>query len=542
VRAASAIPATCPFISSDEVDVRVVRLTAVVTVAAATLAMAGCGGKDSSGPPGGAASLVAGSGGTPSGQVNTVLGTSLTFIVRDAAGAAIAGVPVTIAVTAGGGTLTGKPTVSAAGETSIGSWTLGTVAGTQTVTVTVSGLTPLVLSATATPGPPAGMNIAAGNAQTALAGAAVAAAVQARVVDGFGNAIPSQAINWTVVEGNGTFTGSASTTSNGAGLANAPTWTLGREGGPQRIRAASGSFETFATATIQTAYTLDLRWATTPPTGATLDAFTRAVNRIRAAVVGGVTPVGMPTGFNNVSQCPGGPTNQPNFTETSIPGVIIYASVGPDDGVGGRLGSAGPCLIRPAASQYKTALGLMRFDEADLPALVANGRLDAVILHEMLHVIGFGTIWTNNTLLDRTDTTNVRYTGARARAACAMQNGGPTTCASTVPVHSSDGAGSRDSHWRESVFLAELMTPFIGTGASPFAAMTIESLGDMGYSVNLGAADPYTVTAGVYEGASLHAAAGAGSAAHEPTRMPDPILPAFTIDTRGRLLPIRSFR
>jgi len=493
-----------------------------------------CKGKDSAAPPGGAASIVSGGGATPTGTVGTVASPAATFIVRNAAGDAIGGVPVSIAVTSGGGSIMGRPTVSAAGATSIGSWTLGNTAGTQTVTVTVSGLTPLVLSAVATAGNATGMAIVAGNNQTALAGTAVGTAVQAKVVDPYGNAIAAQAIDWSVVTGSGSLTGSPNTVSNASGIATAPGWTLGKAGGPQRLRAASGSFEVFADATIQTAYTVDLRWATTPPTGATLDAFTRAVNRIRASIVGGVSPVAFPNGFTNVSQCPGGPAGQPNFTETTIPGVIIYASVGPDDGVGGRLGSAGPCLIRPASAQFKPALGLMKFDEADLPTLVANGRIDFVILHEMLHVVGFGTVWTNNSLIDVTDTTNVRFLGAQARTACSGQNGGVNTCASTVPVHSTDGVGSRDSHWRETVFLTELMTPFIGSGGAPYSATTIQSLADMGYSVNINAADPFTLAAGLY------ASPAETGPDRTPTRMPDPIMPTFSIDTRGRLLDLRK--
>lgn len=507
---------------------RLVRLALVFT---AMVAIA-CKGKEPAGPPGGAASLVAGAGSAPSAVVGTALSTSPTFTVRNGAGDALAGIPVSVAVTSGGGSLSGAPTISSAGETSVGVWTLGTTAGTQTVTVTISGLTPLVLSATATPGAPNGMSIASGNNQIALAGTAVANAVQARVVDQFGNAIPAQTVDWSIVAGSGTLGGATSTTSNASGIATAPAWTLGKVGGTQTLRAASGAFAALANATIQTTYTVDLRWATTPPTGATLDAFNRAVNRIRAAVVGGVTPVGFPTNFTNVSQCPGGPSGQADFTESTIPGVIIYASVAPDDGIGGRLGSAGPCLVRPAASMFKPALGLMKFDEADLPGLVANGRIDFVILHEMLHVIGLGTVWTNNSLLDRSDTTNVRFLGSRARTACASQNTGPNTCAATVPVHSTDGVGSRDSHWRESIFLTELMTPFIGSGGAPFSATTIESLGDLGYTVNVSAADAFGVPAGLWE------LPGLSSVMDAPTRMPEPTPPAFTIDSRGRLTPV----
>lgn len=516
-----------PFLT--EVAVHLARIALSLTLITALA----CKDKDPGGPPGGAASVVAGTAAS-AGVVGTSLSASPTFTVRNSGGEAIGGIALSVAVTSGGGSLAGAPSQSTAGETSVGVWTLGPTAGAQSVTVTVRGLTPLVLTVTAAPGAATGVTISAGNNQTALAGTAVATAVQARLVDSFGNAIPGQTINWSVMEGSGTLTGSTSTVSNASGIATAPGWTLGRVGGAQRIRANFGAFEAFVTATVQSAYVVDLRWATTPPTGAILDAFTRAVNRIRASVVGGVTSIGFPANFTNVSQCPGGPTGQPDFTESTIPGVIIYASVGPIDGLGRQLGSAGPCLIRPAASQYKPALGLMRFDEVDLPGLVATGRLDAVILHEMLHVIGIGTVWTQNSFLLNGGTADARYTGSRAREACANLNGGTTSCATNVPVHSADGVGSADSHWRESTFTTELMTPFIGSGGAPYAAMTIESLGDFGYTVNLNAADAYTVSAGLY------AAPSTLSLDRVPLRLPEPIQPTFTVDDRGRLVPLRK--
>ena len=44
-------------------------------------------------------------------------------------------------------------------------------------------------------------------------------------------------------------------------------------------------------------------------------------------------------------------------------------------------------------------LGLMKFDTADLDVLESGGLLQAVILHEMGHVLGFGTIWSDLNLL-----------------------------------------------------------------------------------------------------------------------------------------------
>jgi hypothetical protein len=60
-----------------------------------------------------------------------------------------------------------------------------------------------------------------------------------------------------------------------------------------------------------------------------------------------------------------------------------------------------------------------------------------------------------------------------------------------IPVETNQyGPGTADAHWRESVFDHEVMTGFIEGGAfMPLSRMSSGALGDLGYSVNLGAAD-----------------------------------------------------
>jgi hypothetical protein len=64
-----------------------------------------------------------------------------------------------------------------------------------------------------------------------------------------------------------------------------------------------------------------------------------------------------------------------------------------------------------------------------------------------------------------------------------------------VPVENSGGSGTTDGHWRESVLVNELMTGFLNAGqANPLSDVTVASLADLGYSVNLDATDLYVVT------------------------------------------------
>ncbi len=60
-----------------------------------------------------------------------------------------------------------------------------------------------------------------------------------------------------------------------------------------------------------------------------------------------------------------------------------------------------------------------------------------------------------------------------------------------VPVANTGGPGTREGHWRESVFGNELMTGFLDGGINPLSRVTVGALEDMGYEVNYDAADEF---------------------------------------------------
>ena len=62
-----------------------------------------------------------------------------------------------------------------------------------------------------------------------------------------------------------------------------------------------------------------------------------------------------------------------------------------------------------------------------------------------------------------------------------------------VPVANTGGAGTRDSHWRESVFGNELMTGFLNASSNPLSRLTVAAMEDMGYQVNYNVADAFTL-------------------------------------------------
>lgn len=158
------------------------------------------------------------------------------------------------------------------------------------------------------------------------------------------------------------------------------------------------------------------------------------------------------------------------------------------DGTGGVLGQAAATAFRSGSGlPYR---GYVQLDTADVASMQNNGTLLSVLEHEIAHVLGFGVLWDSMGLLSGTRTSSPGYTGANAVAAYNAIFG---TNVSSIPVEADGGSGTALAHWEESVLGNELMTGWINTGQSnPLSRITIASLADLGYQVNLAAADTYT--------------------------------------------------
>ena len=227
--------------------------------------------------------------------------------------------------------------------------------------------------------------------------------------------------------------------------------------------------------------------------------------------------------------------------DNEIDDVRMFVSIDSIDGPGNILARAAPCVwrITPFTGgediPRSVAVGAMEFDEDDLPRLAAQGVLVSTVMHEMGHVLGFGTMWDifdllENPSVDGNPNSDTHFTGSLATAAFERAGGRNYRGGAIVPVENGGTRGSADSHWRESVFENELMTPFLSTGIEPLSAVTIEAMADLGYNVDPSVADNYRI--------SSDGAAGMGVDPESTIDLGNDIAdyPIVLIDQKGRVV------
>ena len=128
-------------------------------------------------------------------------------------------------------------------------------------------------------------------------------------------------------------------------------------------------------------------------------------------------------------------------------------------------------------------------------------------LHEIGHVLGIGTQpWSKNGFVQESPN-DVHFNGPWAIAAF-NDAGGRNYTGKKVPLEENWG------HWRQSVLSGELMVPSGEDGAS-LSAITIQALADIGYSVDVTQAAPYTLP----RAAAKVVAAGSTPDDHLPGRL-----------------------
>ena len=180
----------------------------------------------------------------------------------------------------------------------------------------------------------------------------------------------------------------------------------------------------------------------------------------------------------------------------SVEALTIEVGAYDDDGVDGTLADANWTEVVESGGFVLPAAGYIDFDVADLGPLEESGELLDTLVHEVAHVMGFGTLWVENGVYAAG---SGAYTGRNALATYRAEFDPRATF---VPVELDGGPGTQDVHWAEDWAggPGELMTGF----ADPdefLSDTTIASFRDLGYeTVALPAPAPIPLPAGLWLG------------------------------------------
>lgn len=198
----------------------------------------------------------------------------------------------------------------------------------------------------------------------------------------------------------------------------------------------------------------------------------------------------------------------------AVDDVIIGYEIAPIDGEGSILGQAGPIYVRPGLTSAIS--GIMVFDEADFAGM-SNIDREIVILHEMGHVLGIGTFWSEKCGAG-CQTGDYSYTCLKANEKYGQQG----FVGTSLSLENDGGSGTRCGHWDEASFVSgsysELMTGFFESNKfQPLSEVTAAALEDLGgYEVNYGATDSFN---------NLQASGGSGV-----------LKPTHSFDLRNKIL------
>ena len=159
----------------------------------------------------------------------------------------------------------------------------------------------------------------------------------------------------------------------------------------------------------------------------------------------------------------------------------------------------------PALGRVWIGTAVLTRREAMEPIWQEERHLRDLMLHETAHVLGFGTLWEASGL--RHELTGDTYFSGELAIQAFNAAGGENYSGNKVPVAygygTSGGCGTAGAHWRPDVFRGSdlqfgVETMEIGPEREHrLSAITIQSLADLGYVVDVSRADSYRLPASI---------------------------------------------
>ena len=437
------------------------------------------------GTAGPASSIAVSAGNNQSATAGTAVAVPPSAIVRDANSNPVAGVSVTFAVASGGGTVvpTTAITTDASGIAQVTTWTLGGIAGTNTLRATSAGLagSPVTFTATGTTGTATQIALNAGDKQSATVNTNVATPPSVVVRDAANNPVAGVSVTFAVTGGSGTVSPTGAVSTNASGIAAVTSWKLGTAAGPNTLTATAaglaGSPVTFtATGTAGDATQLAVNAGnnqtatagtavSTPPSAIVKDAFGNpksGVNVTFAVTAGGgavVPTTAIATNASGIAQVTSwtlGTTAGTNTLRASASGLSSVTFT--------ATGMAGPAAqIAISAGNNQTAdAGAAVAVPPSVLATDANGNPVSGVGVSVAVASGGGIV---------VPTTPVS-TGGNGIAAATTWTLGATAGANTLTATATDLAGSP--------------LTFTATGTVPGSSVTLVGAGDIAMNGLLG--------------------------------------------------------
>ncbi len=174
--------------------------------------------------------------------------------------------------------------------------------------------------------------------------------------------------------------------------------------------------------------------------------------------------------------------------DEGIDELVIDVSLSDIDTFGGTIGQGRPTAVRSSDGVSPDGLpvsGELIIDINDLNTLLTQGTLDDLALHEILHVMGFGTLWevpgVRDLLSDPVFIPDLSTKNPKDGETLISYIGGALDNTGAAPQVETEGSLG---HWSEEVYGDELMTTVFNLFGNHVSQMSLDALKDLGYAVD----------------------------------------------------------